>query len=247
MRSISSPPEVDADGDILVGREDRQRVAADAERAAHKVHVVARVLHVDELPHERVAVDVPADVEVRDERLVLARLAEPVDAGDGRDDEDVAPLEERTRGRVPHLVDLVVDVGVLGDIRVGPRDVSLGLVVVVVGDEVLDGVVREEVAELRGELRGERAVRGQHQRRALVALDDVGHREGLAGAGGAEHRLHRVAALEALDEGVERLRLIAGRLKVADELEGGAGRRGHLPIVPGRVGLPSARWRGVRT
>ena len=41
--------EVDADRELLVGGEDRERVAADAERAADQAHVVAVVLHVDEL------------------------------------------------------------------------------------------------------------------------------------------------------------------------------------------------------
>jgi hypothetical protein len=57
---------------------------------------------------------------------------------------------------VPQAVYVLVDLGVLLDERVGPRDVGLGLVVVVVGDEVLDGVVREELGELVRELRGER-------------------------------------------------------------------------------------------
>jgi len=38
--------------------------------------------------------------------------------------------------------------GLLLDVGVGGRDVRLGLVVVVVGDEVLDRVVREEALEL---------------------------------------------------------------------------------------------------
>ena len=109
-------------------------------------------------------------VELLDEGLVLAGLAEAVDAGDRGDDERVAPLEEPARGGVAHLVDLFVDVGVLGDVGVAARDVGLGLVVVVVGDEVLDGVLREHLAELGGELRGEGPVGGEHERGALVAL-----------------------------------------------------------------------------
>jgi hypothetical protein len=45
---------------------------------------------------------------------------------------------------VPHPVDLLVDERVLLDVRVGRGDVGLGLVVVVVADEVVDGVVGEE-------------------------------------------------------------------------------------------------------
>ena len=54
-------------------------------------------------------------------------------------------------------------------IGVGARDVGLGLVVVVVGDEVLDRVVGEEVLELAVELGGERLVGGEDEGGALGA------------------------------------------------------------------------------
>ena len=71
---------------------------------------------------------------------------------------------------------------VLLDVRVAAGQVRLGLVVVEVADEVLDGVVREELAELRVQLRGERLVVGEHERRLVVRRDDRGEREGLARA-----------------------------------------------------------------
>ena len=73
------------------------------------------------------------------------------------------------RGRVAQPLDVLVDRGVLLDVGVGLRDVRLGLVVVVVGDEVLHGVVRQHLAQLVGQLRGQRLVRGHHQRRAAAA------------------------------------------------------------------------------
>ena len=82
--------------------------------------------------------------------------------------------------------DVVVLRRVLLDVEVGLRDVRLGLVVVVVGDEVLDGVVREELAELVAELRGERLVVRDHERRPADLLDRPGHRRRLAGAGRAD-------------------------------------------------------------
>ena len=54
---------------------------------------------------------------------------------------------------------------VLLDVDVALRDVRLGLVVVVVADEVVDGVVREEALELLVELGGERLVVGEDERR----------------------------------------------------------------------------------
>jgi hypothetical protein len=52
-------------------------------------------------------------------------------------------------------------VAFLLDEGVGARHVGLGLVVVVIGDEILDRVVREEVLELGIELGGQRLVRRQ--------------------------------------------------------------------------------------
>ena len=84
-------------------------------------------------------------------------------------------------------------IGVLLDVGVGARDVGFGLVVVVVGDEVLDGVVGEELFELRVELSGEGLVVGENERGAVHLFDDVGHREGLARAGDAQEGLESLA------------------------------------------------------
>src|SRR6266704_3048167 len=87
---------------------------------------------------------------------------------------------------VPQPLHLVVDRGVLLDVGIGLRNVRLWLVVDVVRDEVLHGVVRQHLAQLVGELRGQRLV-GQHdQRRPLEPLGQPGDGRRLAGAGSAE-------------------------------------------------------------
>ena len=120
-------------------------------------------------------------------------------------------IEQGARGRMAQPVDVVVDRRVLLDVQIRLRYVGLWLVVVVVGDEVLDGVVREELPELVAELRGERLVVSDHERRLLHLLDDPGHRRRLARAGRAEQRLVDVALAHAGGERLDRLRLIAGR------------------------------------
>ena len=102
--------------------------------------------------------------------------------------------------REAQAVDLVVDGGFLLDVGVGLRDVGLGLVVVVVGDEVLDRVLREEGLELLVELGGQRLVVGQHQRGPVHLGEDRGDGEGLAAAGDAQQDLVLVAAREARHE-----------------------------------------------
>jgi hypothetical protein len=119
-------------------------------------------------------------------------------------------------------VDLVVHRRVLLDVRVARGHVGLGLVVVVVGDEVLDAVVREELAELVGQLGGQRLVGGQHQRGPLQVLDRPGDGGALAGPGDAEEGLEPVARPDALRERGDGLGLVASRLELRDHPE-----RGH--------------------
>jgi hypothetical protein len=85
---------LDADRILFVHRDDLDRVSANAELAAREVDVVALVLHGDEAPDDGVTRDVLADLE-GDHRLeVLLCGPEPVDAGHGRDDDDIAAAEE---------------------------------------------------------------------------------------------------------------------------------------------------------
>ena len=204
---------LDAQHRLLVGRVHLDRVAADAEVAAAERHVVAVVLHVDEPAQDVAHVVVDADVEVEQVALVLLRVAHAVDARHRRHHDHVAAGEQCRRGRVAEAVDLVVDRRVLLDVGVARRDVRLGLVVVVVADEVLDPVVREELAHLLRQLRGERLVRGEDQRRPLRLLDRPGDRGRLARAGDAEQRLEALAAVDAGRQLGDRRGLVAGRAR----------------------------------
>ena len=80
-------------------------------------------------------------------------------------------------------------------------------------------VARKELLEFGVQLGGQRLVVRDDQRRPLDVLDDVGHRERLAGPGDAHQDLVLLAALEALDQGRDRLRLIARGLERGFQLE----------------------------
>ena len=165
--------ELDPDERLLRGRLELERVAADPEPgAAHRL-VVALVLEVDQVAQDRVAPVLAADPELEHGRAVVDRGAEAVDARDRGDDDHVAALEQGVRRGVAEPVDLVVAARVLLDVGVAAGQVRLGLVVVEVADEVLDLVLREELAELGVELRGERLVVGEDEGRLVVLLDDL--------------------------------------------------------------------------
>ena len=110
-------------------------------------------------------------------------------------------------------VNLVVDGTVLLNIGVCGRDIRLGLVIVVVGDEIFYRIIGEKAAHLGTDLTGQRFIRLQNQRRAIAPGDDVRHRKRLAGAGDAQQRLGVVTLMDALHQRFYRLRLVAGGLK----------------------------------
>ena len=145
-----------------------------------------------------------------------------------------------------HAVDLLVDGGFLLDIGVGARDIGLGLVIIVVGDEIFDRVVGKEALELAVELRRERLVGREDQRRALGRLDHLRHGEGLARAGDAEQHLVALVGVDALDQLLDRLRLVAlGRVfrddanrRPPSDLSGRGGRCGVHGGAPRILGSP---------
>ena len=192
--------ELDPQGEVLVRGLDLEGVAAHAELPADQIRISTFVLDVDEVAEHRVAPDALALVQPDRDGAVVDRRAEAVDARDRGNDDHVASLEERAGRGVAHLVDLLVPRGVLLDVGVAPRDVRLGLVVVVVRDEVLDRAAGEELLELPVKLRRQRLVVGEHQRGPAGLGDDLGHRHRLAGARDAAQRDVPIAGGETVDQ-----------------------------------------------
>ena len=219
-------PELDAVGGLAVGWHDLQGVAAHAEFASLQDLVVAGVLDIDQVAQQIVATSRLPHVERHHHPTVVFRAAQAVNGGDGGDDDHIATTEQGGGGGQAQAVDFLVDLCVFLDVGVGARDVGFGLVVIVVADEVLDGVVGEEVVEFGVELGGQGLVVGQHQGRALHLGDDLGHDVGLARAGGAEEGLALHPIADAGDELADGAGLVAGGPEVGGDLEGGHGRVG---------------------
>ncbi len=186
---------------------------------ATQLGVVAGVLHLRKSPDQLALLDALATHHVQHHLEVLVRVAQAIDRRHRAYDQGVLALQQRLGRRQAHLLDVLVHRAVLLDVGIGGRDVGLGLVVVVVADEVLDRVVREEGLELAVQLRRQRLVRRHHDRRLLHLLDDVGDGEGLAGTGDAQQRLVREPVLKTVDQFRDRLRLVAGWLIRGCQLE----------------------------
>ena len=216
---------------VGVRREHVQRVAPHAEGAALLLVVVAVVLDVDELVDDLVAIHLLLLVDEHRHARVVHGAADAVDAAHRRHHDDVPPREQSRGGRMAQLLHLLVDGGVLLDEGVGGGHVGLGLVVVVVADEVHHGVVGEELLQLGRQLRGERLVRRHDERGLLHRLDGLCHGEGLARAGDAQKRLVAQALFHALRERGDGLGLVPRGLEGRDHLERGV-RQPYLGQLP---------------
>ena len=202
-----------------VGGVDLQHVAAHPEMGPFQHGVVALVQQAHQPPPGILRVQALPDGELQAHFPVVAGVADAVDAGHGGHHDHVAPLQQRGGGRQAQAVDLLVDRGVLFDVQVLARNVGLGLVVVVVGDEILHRVFGEEILELAVELGGQGLVVGDDQGGQLGLLDDLGHGEGLAGAGDPLQGLGLVPGPQAPGQGLDGLGLVAGRLEAGHDLE----------------------------
>ena len=214
--------QLDADRfQVGFGRVHIDHVAAHTERRPGEIHVVAGVLQVGQAAQQGALVEFVATVHVQDHLQVGFRAAQAIDAGHRGDDDGVLALQQRLGRRQAHLFDMVVDRRILLDKGIGGGHVGFRLVVVVVGNEILHGVVREKRLELAVQLRGQGLVRRQHQGRALHLGDHVGDAEGLARAGHPEQGLVSQAGFDALDHLTDGFGLVAGGLEAGDELEFG--------------------------
>ena len=211
---------LDADGGILeIGGPDLYRVPPHPEHVPLKGDVVALVADLHQAPEELIPGELGAHPQGDHHLGIVVRLAQAVDAGDGGDHDDVPPLDEGGGSGETQPVDLIVGGGVLLDEGVGVGDIGLGLIVVVVADEIFHGVVREEFLEFGTELGGQRLVVGQHQGGLLDLLDDLGHGEGLAGAGDAQQGLLAQPVLDARGQGRDGLGLVPGGLIGGDHFK----------------------------
>ena len=128
-----------------------------------------------------------------------------------------------------HLVDGIVDGRVLFNIGVRGRDIGLGLIVIIVGDKILDRIMGEKFPELGKELRGQGLVGRQHQGRSLHPGNDLGHGKGLAAAGDAEQNLVTQPLFDAVDQLFDGPGLVSGRGEFTDKLKRGIHDRQRYP------------------
>ena len=205
---------------VGVGEENVNGIALDPKGTALELRTRAAVQPAHQCVEEGVAAPFLSHLQRNHALVKFHRVADAIDAADGGHDDNVTSAAEQSRGGAQsELFDFLVDGEVFLDVGVGRGDVRLGLIVVVVADEVLHEVVGEELLELTVKLSGEGLVVAQDQGGPSGLCDDVGHREGLAGPRDPEEGLRLGSVVDPLHQLGDGLRLIAGRLVFTLEVE----------------------------
>ena len=187
-------------------------IAAHAERAACQVIVIAIILNVDKCMDKVIALERHLLVDVWSQTRIVLRRANAIDTRDRCDNDHIASREQRCGRLMSQHLNLFVNRGVFLDICIALRHIRLGLIVVVVRDEVDHSVVGKELFELARKLSGERFIRSHDQRRLSQGLNSLCHREGLARTSHAQQNLIAVSVPHALHKRLNGLRLGTGRL-----------------------------------
>ena len=184
---------------VLSG-EDVDDVAPDPESSAPEVRFVAFVLHLGEAFDDFALPQAITDTHRQDHLMVLVAIADTVNTGNRRHDDAIAAFKQAFCRRKAHLLDMLVDRRVFLDKQITCGDVGFWLIVVVVGDEILDGILGEELPEFGVQLRSQCLVWRQNQRRTPHAGDHIGHGVGFSRTCDAEQCLKRQSVFEAFDQ-----------------------------------------------
>ena len=84
---------------------------------------------------------------------------------------------------------MVIDGRVLFYKCIGLRDIGFGLVVILIGNEVLNGILRKESFKLGVQLSGQYFIWGDYKGGPLKLFNYIGYRVGFTGAGYAKQNL----------------------------------------------------------
>ena len=148
------------------------------------------------------------------------RGSEAEDTGYGSDHDSVSPGQQGTGGRVPEPVDDLVDGTVFFNVGVGLGQICLRLIVVVIGDEIFHGVIREEALKLVKQLSCQGLVVRDDQGRTLDLFDDICQGKGLAGPGYSEKNLVLPPGKDPLLQLLDGSRLVTAGGIFGGEIEG---------------------------
>src|SRR3989344_1601899 len=113
---------------------------------------------------------------------------------------------------MPQFIDKLVYLRILFDIRIGVWEICFGLVVVIVGDKIVDSALWEKFFKFFVKLCGKSFIMRQDERGSFGFGDHMRHCKCFSGTGYAEERLVAFLGAKTAHKLFNCLRLVARRL-----------------------------------
>jgi hypothetical protein len=91
-------------------------------------------------------VNLLADFEGDGSLQVFFWHAQTIDAAHRGHHNHIPPFKQGAGSRVPQHIDFIVDRGRFGDVSIGAGNIGFRLVIVVIADEVFDGIIGKQLS-----------------------------------------------------------------------------------------------------
>ncbi len=127
--------------------------------------------------------------------VVIIRSTQTIYTGYTGYNNDIAPFQERCGSRMAQLINFIINGGILFDISVSLRYISLRLVIIIIAYKILHCIFREELFEFRVELPGQSFIRRHNQSGALLLFDNFSHGKGFTGTSYSQQGLFPVTLI----------------------------------------------------
>ena len=199
---------------IRRNRKNLHNITTHPEGASLKIHVISCILDVNQTPEHIIAVLLHPRSQGNRHVLVVNRATKSVDTGNARHNNDISALRQSRRSRVTQLINLIVDVRILFNVRIRRRHISLRLVIIVIGHKIFYRILREKFFKLTIKLGRKCLIMCNNQRRLIQCGNNIRHRKGLTGTGNSQKCLELVPLPKTIDQCFDCLRLVSGRLKI---------------------------------
>ncbi len=198
-------------GIIISSRHDFYRIAVYAKCAAFQVHIVARVLNIDEFVQNLFLRFFLPHPQRYDQFAVVFRIAQSVNTGYGRNNNDIAPFKKTHRRRVAQFVDFIINRRIFFNIRIRRSNICFRLVIIIVADKICHFIVRKKRFKFTAKLRRQRLVVRDDKGRLLYGFYDFGHRKRFPCSCRSQQYLCPLPGLYAVCQRPNGFRLVAHR------------------------------------
>ena len=192
-------------------RQHLNAVAPHTKCAAMKVDIVALILNIHQLAQNSIPIMHRAHPQRQRLFAVFLRRTYPINTGHTGYNNHVPPLQQRCRSRVTHFFNLLINLRILLYICIGGRHIGFRLIIIVIADKVFHCIFRKKLLKLTVQLRRQRFIVGNDQRRPIGFRNDIGHGKGFTRTGHTQHNLLGQARIQPIYQLSNGLGLITGR------------------------------------